>query len=39
MRILASYKPPEMDIMNYVVNSGGYGEYELMVRAIPPPKP
>lgn len=34
MRILTSYKPPEMDIMNYVVNSGGYGEYGITVRPI-----
>ncbi len=35
LRILESYRPPEMDVMRYVVNSGGYGEYQMMVRTIP----
>jgi hypothetical protein len=34
LRILASYKPPELDIMNYIANSGGYGDYDLIVRSL-----
>ena len=34
LRILASYKPPKIEIMDYITNSGGYGDYGLTVRSL-----
>lgn len=35
MKILTSYEPPDLDMMSYVTNSGGYGHYELKVLPMP----
>jgi hypothetical protein len=33
-RILQSYHPLELDLLSYVSNSGGYGEYELLAHEL-----